>query len=382
MNMTRSTTPTASNHPLAEILYRLETGGALLPDSPENVMEVVGILKSYGHVLDAYWQNLIYISEQQFLVLFPFFKYFNGEVTAQKLLKHWWHDRLNYEFSEYCMKAMLYHGGGGLDAYLDTAEFAQNAARAIAAKLRGNVLMQGLANTFPNFLLEQVRQLCYYSALGQFWRVMSPMFLTLSDRYDRGEIETIADVVNHVLQGLVEAANKPITYSVQIHDQIYDIIPAAAGLTFLMDAAVPYVEAVFFRSFPFLGTVSYNAQAGQIPPDIERFSYGALYADPLPIGGAGIPPTLLMQDMRHFIPDYLHEFYARSPRGEADLRVRICATFQKSMFCVTTAAILGLMPHPLDTSDPIQQAANRAYLESWLSRLLHSRLPQVQVCEV
>uniref|UniRef100_A0A832H4U6 CO2 hydration protein n=1 Tax=Oscillatoriales cyanobacterium SpSt-402 TaxID=2282168 RepID=A0A832H4U6_9CYAN len=373
---------TASNHPLEEVILRLEQGGALLPDSPENVMEVVGILKSYGYVLDAYWRNLIYISEQQFLVLFPFFKYFNGDVSFQKLLKHWWHDRINYEFSEYCMKAMLYHGGGKLDAYLDTPEFCDRAQQAIAAKLRGNLVMQGVSKTFPNFLLEQIRQLAYYSALGQFWRVMSPMFLTLSDRYDRGEIHSIPDVVQHVLDGLVEAADKPITYAVNIEDQTYEIIPKSAGLTFLMDAAVPYVEAVFFRSFPFMGTVSYNAQAYQIPADIERFSYGALYADPLPVGGAGIPPTLLMQDMRHFLPDYLHEFYQRSLRGEEDIRVRICATFQKSMFCVTTAAMLGLMPYPLNTNDPEQQRKNRAYLEAWMDRLVASRLPSVQTCEV
>lgn len=371
-----------SMHPLFDIIERLETGGALLPDSPENVMEVVGILKSYGVVLDAYWRNLTYIADHQFLVLFPFFKYFNGEVTLNKLLKHWWHDRINYEFAEYCMKAMLWHGGGKLDTYLDSADFQERAQKAIQAKLKGNILMQGLDKGFPDFLPEQVRQMAYYSALGQFWNVMSAMFLTLSDRYDRGEIQSIPDVVQHVLNGLVEAANKPITYSVKIRDQVYEIIPESAGLTFLMDTAVPYVEAVFFRSFPFMGTVSYNAQARQIPQEQNRFSYGALYADPLPVGGAGIPPTLLMQDMRHFLPPYLHEFYQRSQRGEEDVRVRICVSFQKSMFCVTTAAILGLMPHPADTTDPQEQQQNRAYLESWMTRLMESRLLTVQVCEV
>ncbi|UBF23937.1 CO2 hydration protein [Kovacikia minuta CCNUW1] len=380
--MTSTSKKSPAPHPLEEIIHRLETGGALLPDSPENVMEVVGILKSYGVVLDAYWRNLIYISENQFLVLFPFFKYFNGDVTIGKLLRHWWHDRINYEFAEYCMKAMLWHGGGKLDTYLDSSEFLQLANQAIQAKLRGNFLMQGVGKAFPDFLPEQVRQMAYYSALGQFWRVMSPMFLTLSDRYDRGEIKTIPDVVAHVLQGLVEAANKPITYAVKIGDQMYDIIPESAGLTFLMDTAVPYVEAVFFRSFPFMGTVSYNAQVCQISPDIGRFNYGALYADPLPVGGAGIPPTLLMQDMRHFLPPYLYEFYMRSLRGEADMRVNICASFQKSMFCVTTAAMLGLAPHPIDTTDPEQRKKNRAYLESWMNRFMDSRLPGVQVCEV
>jgi hypothetical protein len=46
-------------------------------------MEVVGILHSYGIVLDAYSRNLNYIAEHQFLVFFPFFKYFNGEISFQ-----------------------------------------------------------------------------------------------------------------------------------------------------------------------------------------------------------------------------------------------------------------------------------------------------------
>jgi len=373
---------TSSNHPLGDLIDRLESGGALLPDSPENVMEVVGILKSYGVVLDAYWRNLIYISEDQFLVLFPFFKYFNGEVTLRKLLKHWWHDRINYEFSEYCMKAMLWHGAAKLDAYLDSPEFVDRVRTVAQAKLEGNLFMQGVSKAFPDFLLEQVRQLVYYSALGQFWRVMSPMFLTLSDRYDRGEITTIADVVDHVLKGLVEAADKPMIYAVNVGGRSYELVPESAGIKFLMDLAVPYVETVFFRSFPFMGTVSYNAQLQQVSAEQSNFDYGALYADPLPIGGAGIPPTLLMQDMRHFLPDYMHPFYQRSPRDETDLRVRLCVSFQKSMFCVTTAAILGLAPFPIDTTDPDQQYQNRVYLESWMDRLLDSRLLSVQVCEM
>lgn len=367
-----------SKHPLAAYIERLQAGDALLPDSPENVMDVVGILKSYGVVLDAYSRNLIYISKHQFLVLFPFFKYFNGEISPGKLLRHWSHDRINYEYAEYCMKAMLWHGGGGLDAYLDSPEFAQRAKQAIQAKFKNNWAVFGLNQLFPEFLLEQVRVLAYYSGLGQFWRVMSDMFLSLSDRYDRGEIQSIPQVVEHIKAELVAAANLPITYSVEIHGKVYDIIPKSAGLTFLMDTAVPYVEAVFFRGTPFNGTVSYNAQAHQISPDQSRFSYGALYADPLPIGGAGIPPTLLMQDMRHFLPDYMYEIYRRrSRRGKDDLRVQICISFQKSMFCVTTAAILGLMPYPSDTRDPAEQKANQVYLEKWMDRFVTSRLSDV-----
>jgi CO2 hydration protein len=381
MTNTLNVLPQSSSHPLAAYIDRLQAGGALLPDTLENVIEVVGILKSYGIVLDAYYRNLLYISEHQFLVFFPFFKYFNGDVSFAKLLRHWQHDRINFEYAEYCMKAMFWHGGGGLDVYLDSPEFSARSQLAIQSRIKANPLLTGLHRLFPEFLPEHVRQLSYYSALGQFWKVMSEMFLTLSDRYDRGEIQSIPQVVAHVQAGLVAAASLPITYTVNLRNQTYEIIPPAAGLTFLPDTAVPYVEAVFFRGTPFSGTVSYNAQSHQIPPDQSRFTYGALYADPLPIGGAGIPPTLLMQDMRHYLPEYLHDIYRRGLRGEDDLRVRICETFQKSMFCVTTATIFGLAPYPLDTDIPEQQRQNQAYLEGWMDRLVQSRLLDIQTID-
>jgi CO2 hydration protein len=366
-----------SQHPLARYIHQLEAGEALLKDSPENVIEVVGILKSYGIVLDAYSRNLIYIAEHQFLVLFPFFKYFNGKVSLPKLLRHWWHDRINFEYAEYCMKAMFWHGGGDLDLYLDSPTFRQAAEKAIQARWKGNLPMLTLHQLFPEFLPEQVRAMSYYSALGQFWRVMSDIFIELSDRYDRGEIQSIPQVVQHILDGLVADANKPITYQVTLNNQTHEILPKSAGLTFLMDTGVPYIEAIFFRGTPFPGTISYNAQAYQIPFFQSDFAYGALYADPLPIGGSGIPPTLLMQDMRHYLPDYLHQLYQNSQRSEDDLRVKICQSFQKSMFCVTTAAIQGLAPHPLNTSDPVQYQENRAYLESWMNRFMTSRIREV-----
>jgi CO2 hydration protein len=361
-----------------EYTNRLEKGSALLDDSPQNLVEVVGILKSYGVVLDAYSINLCYVADTQFLKLFPFFKYFNGKVNARTLTKFVAHDRINYEYAEYCMKSMFWHGGGGLDAYLDTPEFAAATEKLIKAYHKYNPLMLTLDKAFKDFLPEQMRQMAYYSALGQFWRVMSDIFLNLSDSYDEGKIKSIPDVVKFVLDGLVADATRPITYTVKLRGQEYKIIPQSAGLTFLADTAVPYVEAIFFRGTPFLGTVSFNAQAYEIPYDPGMFNYGALYADPLPIGGAGIPPTLLMQDMRHFLPDYLHQFYQRnSVRGTGDLRVQICESFQKSMFCVTTAAVQGLAPYPLDTDDAEQQQANRKYLQGWLNRILESQLVKI-----
>ncbi|MCA6595263.1 MAG: CO2 hydration protein [Pseudanabaena sp. M046S1SP1A06QC] len=363
---------------LVVVKQRLEEGGALLPDGSDNLLEVVGILKSYGVVLGEYYRNLTYISKHQFLEFFPFFKFFNGNFSLGKLGRHWWHDRINFEFAEYCMKAMFWHGGGGLDKYLDSQEFQRRAQAAIAAKSKSNPLMAILNRLFPDFLPEQVRLMTYYSALGYFWSFMSPLFLDLSDRYDRGEIKSIPDVVKHVQDGLVAAAAVPYVYNVTINGNDYDIVPKSANLSFLMDTAVPYVEAVFFRSFPFRGTVSYNAQAQQISPEISHFNYGVLYADPLPIGGAGIPPTLLMQDMRHYLPQYLRDFYKQSDRGEEDLLVKICLSFQKSMFCVTTAALRGLAPHPFETQDPKERKANDNFLAIWLDRLSQSRLYTLQ----
>lgn len=367
-----------SRHPAATYIERLLNGQTLLPDSPENTLEVVGILESYGVVLAAYSKNLIYIAEHQFLELFPFFKYFNGEVSFGGLLRHWFHDRINYEYAEYCMKVMLWHGGGGLDSYLDSKEFDDLARAAINSKIRGNLFIGSLNRLFPDFLPEQIRQFCYYSVLGQFWDVMSDLFLTLAHQYKQKKITSIPQVVEHIRAGLVAAASNPITYRVTIRGKSYDLIPASAGLTFIADAAIPYVETIFFRGTPFPGTVSYNAQAQQISPDPERFTYGALYADPLPIGGAGIPPTLLMQDMRRHLPDYMGPLYRNTVRRQEDLLIKICESFQKSMFCVTNATILGLMPFVLKTSDPEEQQTNQKYLEGWMDRLITSQLEMVQ----
>lgn len=365
-------------HPLNEYMNRLEAGEALLPDSPQNLLEVVGILHSYAFVLDAYSRNLLYISENAFLEPFPFWKHFNGEVTTAKLLRYGWHERFNFEYAEYCAKTMFWHGGGSLDTYLNSPQFEQAAQEAILAKTQGNLLLRGFHHLFPAFFTEQVRQLVYYNALGQFWRVMTNIFNDLSHRYNRQEITSISQVVDHIQLGLTAAAKQPIAYAVFIRGQLYKIIPETASLKFLQDVAVPYVEAIFFRGTPFFGTTSYNAQARQISPALSEFTYGALYAEPLLTGCAGIPPTLLMQDLRHFLPSYLHELYMRSHRGEDNLRVQICRSFQKSMFCVATAAIKGLSPYPLGTQEPYQQQANRLYLENWMNRFVYSRLPNIQ----
>ena len=49
------------------------------------------------------------------------------------------------------------------------------------------------------------------------------------------------------------------------------------------------------------------------------------------------------------------------------------------MFCVTSATLQGLLPHPADTEDPQEQAANHQFLGSWMDRLATSRLAIVQL---
>ncbi len=356
-----------------EIAAQLLGGQTLLHESADHLLEVVGVLESYGEVLDAYSVNLIFQAEQQFLNPLPVFKYFDGDLNLGRIWRHLNHDRINFEYAEYCMKTMLWHGTGGLDAYLDSADFQQRCAAIITRKRRRDPLLALLHPLAPSFLPELIRTAATVHALGQFWRVMSDLFLDLARAEREGRVDSIAAVVEFIKGGLVAAAAQPITYGVPIDGEPCWVLPPEAGLTFLVDVAVPYVEAVFLRGTPFFGTVSFNAQAQQISQDQGRFAYGALYADPLPTMGAGIPPSLLMQDMYRHLPETLHQRYRQSSRGEGDVHVKICCSFQKAMFCVTNAAINGTMPHPLDTADPTEQQANRAYADAWAARLSVAR---------
>lgn len=365
MDLVRSG-PMPSPEALAE---RLLAGETLLQDTPQHLLEVVGVLESYGEVLDAYSINLIYQAEKQFLNPFPVFKYFDGDLNPARIWRHLNHDRINFEYAEYCMKSMLWHGTGGLDAYLDSPAFAAQCAPIIAAKRRRDPLMALLHPLAPTFLPELIRTAATVHALGQFWRVMSDLFLDLARAERQGEVTSIAGVVAFIKQGLVAAAGNPIHYGVEVAGRHHWVLPPEAGLTFLVDVALPYVEAVFLRGTPFFGTVSFNAQAQQISADQSRFAYGALYADPLPTMGAGIPPSLLMQDMYRHLPEPLHRWYQQIGRGEGDVHVKICSSFQKSMFCVTNATIEGTMPHPLESDQPDHQAANRAHALAWAQRL-------------
>ena len=64
-----------SQHRWADVIHRLEAGGSMLPDSPNNLKQIIGIYKAYAVPMDFYWRDLLYIAEQVFLNPLPAFKY-------------------------------------------------------------------------------------------------------------------------------------------------------------------------------------------------------------------------------------------------------------------------------------------------------------------
>ncbi len=417
-----------STHPHADVIHRLEAGGSMLPDTPENLMQIIGIYKAYAVPMDFYWRDLLYIAEQVFLEPFRFFKYFisdeylerqnhyagdqadlriwrgtgsahpellefmkKGETfKSSKLFHHLFHDRINMEFAEACMRAMLWHGRdmgmGQFDAYLDSEEYKANADRAIKAYFKKNPVMLGLYKLFPDMFLEQVRELSYYANLGLFWEVMAPVFFEMSDIYDEGGFKGVPDAMNFLVNGIFAIAGRPIYHHVYIDGECFEIIPKSKGFTWLYEAALPYVEAVFYRTAPFRGTKSYNAQAHEVPDEQKDFHYGILYADVFPVGTAGIPPTLLMDDMYHFLPQYLKDYYKEHCRGEDDELIQLGITFQRSMYNVTSAVIQALrtaLLYPLDDPNPKHLQKNREFFEAQMDRFLRpeARLRDIQSAE-
>ena len=412
-----------STHPYADVIHRLEAGGSMLPDTPENLQQIIGIYKAYAVPMDFYWRDLLYIAERVFLNPLPAFKYFisqeyldlpnhyagdqaslriwrggekahpellefmdKGETRSMpKLLHHLWHDRVNMEFAEACMQAMFWHQGmgGRFNDYLASEVYRANADRAIKAYFKGNLVMLGLYKLFPEMFIEKVRELSYTANLGLFWEVMAPVFFEMSDLYDEGQLTSVPQAMDFLVNGIFAVAGRPIYHHAYIAGECIEIIPKSEGFTWLYEAALPYVEAVFYRTSPFRGTKSYNAQAQQVPANQADFHYGILYADVFPVGSAGIPPTLLMQDMLHFLPPYLQELYKQHRRGEEDQLIQLGITFQRSMYNVTSAVIQALrcaLLYPLDDPNPEHLEANRRFFEAQMDRFLRpeARLSDIQ----
>ena len=134
--------------------------------------------------------------------------------------------------------------------------------------------MLGLYKLFPDMFMEQVKQLSFYANLGLSWEVMAPVFSEMSDLYDEGKLTSVPQAMDFLVNGVFAVAGRPIYHHVCIGGECIKIIPKSEGFTWLYEAALPYVEAVFYRTSPFRGTKSYNAQANQVPADQADFHYG------------------------------------------------------------------------------------------------------------
>jgi hypothetical protein len=90
-----------------------------------------------------------------------------------------------------------------------------------------------------------------------------------------------------------------------------------------------------------------------------------------------------MDDMYHFLPDYLVKYYQEHCRGEEDVLIQLGITFQRSMYNVTSAVIQALrtaLLYPLDDPNPRHLMKNRQFFEAQIDRFLRpeARLRDIQ----
>ena len=170
-----------SRHPLAKYIHQLEQGLPMLIHSDLRVMEVVWDSEELWCCPRCLLSQSELYCRTPIFKLIPLLQVFQREGDAGTFgAVFGGMTRINYEYAEYCMKSMFWHGGGGLDAYVDTPEFEEAARKAIAARWKNNPLMLGLNKLFPDYQMEQARVMAYYTGLGQFWRVMSDICLSAS----------------------------------------------------------------------------------------------------------------------------------------------------------------------------------------------------------
>ena len=87
--------------------------------------------------------------------------------------------------------------------------------------------------------------------------------------------------------------------------------------------------------------------------------------------------------MFHFLPPYLLDYYKQFCRGHDDILNQLAISFQRSMYCVTSAVIQALrtaLLYPLDDPNPRHLKANREFFETQVSRFLRpeARLRNIQ----
>ena len=142
-----------------ELIRRLLSDTPLLKDTSDHLIQVVNVLETYGIVLDAYSRNLVDQGNKQLLNPFPVFRFFHEGFSLKRLWDHLLGDRINFEYAEYCQKAMFWHGTGGLDAYLDSEEFESACQKIIQCKSARDPLLAITNRLYPGFAPESIRSL-------------------------------------------------------------------------------------------------------------------------------------------------------------------------------------------------------------------------------
>jgi len=108
----------------------------------------------------------------------------------------------------------------------------------------------------------------YYSNLGLFWEVMAPVFFEMSDIYDEGGFKGVPDAMNFLVNGIFAIRSSHLPPSIFGANAT----KSSRNQRLHVAAAAALCEAVFYRTSPFRGTKSYNAQAKQVPDDQKTFT--------------------------------------------------------------------------------------------------------------
>jgi len=150
----------------------------------------------------------------------------------------------------------------------------------------------------------------------------------MSDIYDEGGFKGVPDAMNFLVNGIFAIAGRPIYHHVYIRGECYEIIRNQRLHVAVRSCS--YVEAVFYRT-PF-GVQSLTMPRRSKSLTIKDFHYGIsmlMYSQ----WGSWHSATLLMQDMLHFLPQYLVDYYQQHCRGKDDMLIQLGITFQRSMYC-------------------------------------------------
>ena len=72
--------------------------------------------------------------------------------------------------------------------------------------------------------------------------------------------------------GFLRSQAAPIYHHIYVSDKCYEIIPKSKGFMWLYEAALPYVEAVFYRTAPFEGQNPITPRKTKCPKNKAHFT--------------------------------------------------------------------------------------------------------------